>query len=124
MVAGSSRFELVNFERLQPLDANHAPEAVLIHSYEAEAFQCHSIWIVWCILSIHKLICWYPFCPGTGKLPEVLVVLVRNAPRCLAITFLVAIARFGLVYFSGGLTGYSRCHELVQVICFSGHLLE
>ena len=124
MVAGSSRFELVNFERLQPLDANHAPEAVLIHSYEAKAFKSHSIGIVWCILSIHKLICWYPFCPGTGKLPEVLVVLVRDAPRCLAISFLVAITGFGFVYFSGGLTGYRRCHELVQVVGLAGHLLE
>lgn len=65
--------DLVDFERCDPLDAYHTPEALLVHSDEAEALQRHGLGVV-VFVGVQELVTWDPLGEGAGVFPMELVV--------------------------------------------------
>ena len=111
-----ARLDLVDFERCDPLDAYHTPEALLVHSDEAEALQRHGLGVV-VLARVQELVTRDPLGEGAGVLPVEPVVLGPTF-RDLLLHLLVgsAVDRFA---DNSGLCASECCgHQLLETILF------
>lgn len=86
--------DLVDLQWSEPVDSDHTPEALLVHTNESKALKGHGRWIV-ILTSMHELVRWDPFGKRTSVLPMEAVVL-GQALCNLFVSFLVRVLLRGL----------------------------